>query len=108
LYFPLTGQRIPLTRGTAVLFDTGQPHAVIERGSTGFDAAHFAPDRDCTQLFLTWELPIENPAVAQALQVQFDTDPAAAKQLKEEQVWVSGQPGSVCPASGRWCAADSN
>jgi hypothetical protein len=108
LHFPLTGQRIPLTRGTAVLFDTGQPHAVIERGSTGFDPAHFAPDRDCTQLFLTWELPIENPAVAQALQVQFDTDPAAAKQLKEEQVWVSGQPGSVCPASGLWCGPDAN
>jgi hypothetical protein len=45
--------------------------------------------------------------VAQALQIQFDTDPAAAKQLKEEQVWVSGQPGSVCPASGRWCAAET-
>jgi hypothetical protein len=107
LHFPLTGQRIPLTRGTAVVFDTGQPHAVIERGSTGFDAADFAPERDCTQLFLTWELPIENAAVAQALQIQFDTDPAAAKQLKEEQVWVNGQPGTVCPASGRWRAADS-
>jgi hypothetical protein len=105
LHFPFTGQRIPLVRGTAVVFDTGQPHAVIERGSTGFDAADFATERDCTQLFLTWELPIQNPGVAQALQVQFDTDPAAAKQLKEEQVWVSGQPGSVCPASGRWCAA---
>jgi len=108
LHFPFTGQRIPLTRGTAVLFDTGQPHAVIERGSTGFDAAHFAPERDCTQLFLTWELPIENAAVAQALQIQFDTDPAAAQQLKEEQVWVNGKPGSVCPASGRWCGSDSN
>jgi hypothetical protein len=97
-----------LTRGTAVLFDTGQPHAVIERGSTGFDAAHFAPERDCTQLFLTWELPIENAGVAQALQIQFDTDPAAAQQLKEEHVWVNGQPGTVCPASGRWCAPDSN
>ena len=103
LHFPFTGQRIPLTRGTAVLFDTGQPHAVIERGSTGFDAAHFTPERDCTQLFLTWELPIENAGVAQALQIQFDTDPAAAQQLKEEQVWVNGEPGSVCPASGRWC-----
>jgi hypothetical protein len=95
LHFPFTGQRIPLVRGTAVVFDIGQPHAVIERGATGFDAAHFAPERDCTQLFLTWELPIENAGVAQAL-------------LKEEQVWVNGQPGSVCPASGRWCGPDSN
>jgi len=106
LHFPFTGQRIPLVRGTAVVFDTGQPHAVIERGSKRFDAADFAPGRDCTQLFLTWELPIENAGVARALQVQFDTDPAAAKQLKEEQVWVNGLPGSVCPASGRWCATE--
>jgi hypothetical protein len=103
LHFPFTGQRIPLTRGTAVLFDTGQPHAVIERGSQSFDAAHFAPERDCTQLFLTWELPIENAGVAHALQIQFDTDPATALQLDEEQVWVNGKPGTVCQASGRWC-----
>jgi hypothetical protein len=105
LHFPFTGQRIPLTRGTAVVFDTGQPHAVIERGSQGFDAADFAPERDCTQLFLTWELPIENAAVAQALQIQFDTSPAAALRLEEEQVQVNDQPGTLCPATGRWCAA---
>jgi hypothetical protein len=59
-------------------------------------------------LFLTWELPIENAGVGNALQINFDIDPAAAKQLKEEQVWVNGQPGSVCPASGRWGGPDSN
>jgi hypothetical protein len=106
LHFPFTGQRIPLARGTAVVFDTGQPHAVIERGSTGFDAADFAPGRDCTQLFLTWELPIENAGVAHALQIKFDNAPAAAVQLDEEQVWVNGTPGTVCPASGLWCAAE--
>ena len=105
LHFPLTGQRIPLTRGTAVVFDTGQPHAVIERGSQGFDAADFATECDCTQLFLTWELPIVHAGVAQALQVQVDTAPAVALGLDEEQVWVNGEPGTVCPASGRWCAA---
>jgi hypothetical protein len=107
LHFPFTGQRIPLTRGTAVVFDTGQPHAVIERGTTGFDAAHFAPERDCTQLFLTWELPIENAGVAQALLIQFDTAPAVALGLDDEQVWVNGASGTVCPASGCWCAPES-
>jgi len=107
LHFPLTGQRIPLVRGTAVVFDTGQPHAVIERGGLGFDAADFATERDYTQLFLTWELPIENAGVAQALQIQFDTAPAVALQLDEEQVWVNGEPGTVCPATGRWCAPES-
>ena len=108
LHFPFTGQRIPLVRGTAVVFDTGQPHAVIERGSSGFDAAHFAPGRDCTQLFLTWELPIENLALARALGIVFDPEPACALQLDEEQVWFCGARVSVCPDSGQWCAPGSD
>ena len=102
VHFPATGQRIPLARGTVLVFDTGQPHAVIERGSPGFRVADFAPERDCTQVFLTWELPIAHPAVVRALQIQFDIDPATALQLNEEQVWRNGAPVSVCPESGRW------
>jgi hypothetical protein len=103
LHFPAAGRRIPLVRGTAVLFDTGQPHAVVRRGSSGFDAADFAPGRDCTQLFLSWELPIEEARVARALGITFDVDPQTASQLNEEQVRLDGAPGSVCPDSGRWC-----
>ena len=106
LHFPSTGHRIPLVRGTAVVFDTGQPHAVILRSSNGFHAADFPPDRDCTHVFLTWEFPIENIHVAQALQIVFDTDPATALLLDEEQVWRNGARASVCPESGRWCQAD--
>ncbi|SDO65916.1 hypothetical protein SAMN05216303_10229 [Rhodoferax sp. OV413] len=102
LHFPATGLRMPLARGTVVVFDTGQPHAVIERRSAGFDAADFPPDRDCSLVFLTWELPIENADVARALGVAFDIDPATAAQLDEEQVWRNGAPASVCPDSGRW------
>jgi len=90
LHFPATGHRIPLVRGTAVIFDTGQPHAVIDRHSTGFNAGDFPPERDCTQVFLTWELPIENAHVAQTLNVAFDTDPLTALQMIEEQVWRNG------------------
>ena len=103
LYFPSMGHRIPLTRGTAVIFDTGQPHGVIQRGSSGFNVADFVPDRDCTQIFLTWELSIENAHVANALGVTFDVDPSTSLQLDEEQVWVNGAPAIVCPDSGRWC-----
>lgn len=103
LHFPSTGHRIPLTRGTAVLFDTGQPHAVIQRSSTGFHVADFAPGQDCTQLFLTWELPIEDTQVARVLQVAFDVDPSTALQLNEEQVWLNGAGARVSPDSGRWC-----
>ena len=102
LHFAATGQRIPLARGTVVLFDTGQPHGVLERGLTGFNVADFPPERDCSEVFLTWELPIENVRVARALGVEFDVDPAAALLLDEEQVWLNGALATVCPESGRW------
>ncbi|MDR5815451.1 MULTISPECIES: hypothetical protein [unclassified Caballeronia] len=102
VHFPLTGQRIPLVRGTAMIFDTGQPHAVIPRGSSGFCEADFAPDQDLTQVFLTWELPVEDARIAQALNVAFDTAPATALQLDDEQVWVDGAPASLCPETGSW------
>ena len=106
VHFPATGHRIPLVRGTVLIFDTGQPHAVIARSGSGFDAADFPDEQDCTQVFLTWELPIENPGVAQALGIAFDTHPANALSMDEAQVWVNGVQRTVCPESGRWCRAD--
>ncbi len=106
LHFAATGHRIPLTRGTAVIFDTGQPHSVIPRRNTGFNVADFPACSDCTQAFLTWELPIENAAVAQALQIAFDVDPSTALLLSDEQVWLNGAQVSVCPQTGRWHPVD--
>lgn len=106
LHFPSAGHRIPLTRGTVVVFDTGQPHGVIARHSGGFDEADFPAGQDCTQVFLTWELPIESVHVGQALRIAFDIDPSASLLLDEEQVWLNGARASVCPASGRWRQAD--
>jgi hypothetical protein len=106
LHFASTGHRIPLVRGTAVVFDTGQPHAVIARDNNGFDPADFADERDFAQVFLTWELPIENAKVAQALHIAFDTYPAAALLLPDEQVQVNGAGASLCPETGRWMPMD--
>jgi hypothetical protein len=106
LHFPHAGHRFALVRGTVVVFDTGQPHAVIRRGASGFDAADFPADEELAQVFLTWELPIEDPHVAQALGIAFDVDPAAASRLDEEQVLVNGAPAVLCPESGRWRSAD--
>ena len=103
LHFPHAGHRIPLVRGTAVLFDTGQPHAVIPRHRRGFDAADFPPSLDCTLVFLTWELPIYQPGVVQALGISFDVDPSAAA-LVEEQTQLNGASVQVCPETGRWLA----
>ncbi|CAE6694614.1 hypothetical protein [Paraburkholderia nemoris] len=106
LHFPALGRRIPLTRGTVVLFDTGQPHGVIQRGSSSFNAADFAPDQDWIQIFLTWELPIENAHVGHALKVAFDVAPTTSLQLDSEQVQLNGERVIVCPDSGRWSRAD--
>lgn len=105
LHFPVTGLRIPLVRGTAVIFDTGQPHAVIRRNSNGFDVADFPPDQDLSQVFLSWELPIENAHVARGLRIIFDIAPVNALQLEDEQVWLNGARAQVCPATGRWSPA---
>ena len=106
LHFPPAGQRLPLSRGTVMIFDTGQPHAVIKRGSRGFDAADFLPGTDCSQVFLSWELPIEDADVAHALRVAFDIDPSTCLLLDEEQVWLGGARATVCPDSGRWRRAE--
>jgi hypothetical protein len=105
VHFPALDLRIPLTRGTVLIFDTCQPHGVTRRGSAGFEAADFPADRDCTQLFLTWELPIEDARLGQALHIDFDIDPATTARLEDEQVWLNGEQVSVCPMSGRWLRA---
>ena len=73
LHFPDIGLRIPLTRGTAVIFDTGQTHAVIKRCSDDFRVTDFPPGSDCSLVFLTWELPIENAGVEKTLDIKFGT-----------------------------------
>ncbi|MCF8209562.1 MAG: hypothetical protein K9K38_09195, partial [Rhodoferax sp.] len=103
LHFPHTGHRFALARGIAVVFDTGQPHAVIDRCADGYHPADFPPDRDRTQVFLSWELPVEDTHVMQVLQIELNTDPTTAAQLQEEQVWRNGAPARVCQESGRWC-----
>lgn len=104
VHFPSAGHRIPLARGTVLIFDTAQPHAVIARDGSGYDAADFAAGWDRTQIFLTWELPIEDADVGRALRIAFDTDPSTARGLDEAQVRVNGEPARVCPDSGRWFA----
>jgi len=106
LHFAATGQRLALERGTAVVFDTCQPHAVLPCGSAGFDARDFLPERDWTQYFLTWELPIDDTALAAALGVGFDVDPDCALR-RSAGVSVGGRAAEVCPVSGRWRPAAS-
>lgn len=102
LHYPALDIRIPLRHGTVVIFDTAQPHAVIPRGSSGFNAADFAPDQDCTQVFLTWELPVENAQIATALNIDLDVDAAGSLKRNVQGVCLNGVPVTICPATGQW------
>lgn len=102
LHFASSGLRIPLRRGTAVLFDTCQPHAVIARQRSGFDPADFPADLDRTQVFLTWELPLDRLALAQTLGIRLALAAPNAAPSEEGQVWRDGAPVQVCPDTGRW------
>jgi hypothetical protein len=102
LHFPASGERIPLSRGTVVVFDTGQPHAVIRRNSHRFSAADFLPGTDFSLVFLSWELAIEDAQVARALAISFDIDPGTAALLDEGQLRRDGAPAELCASSGRW------
>ncbi|WP_233235473.1 hypothetical protein [Bordetella sp. LUAb4] len=102
VHFPATGVRIPLRRGTVLIFDTCQPHGVIRRDRDSFNEADFPSDQDNVQIFLTWELPIGNPEVARSLGIEFDIIPPTALLHDEEQILLDDAPAMVCPASGRW------
>jgi hypothetical protein len=101
-HFPNAGHRIALARGTAVLFDPCQPHAITKRGAAGFDAADFAAEPMCAQVFLTWELPIEHDEVQRALGIALDMAPVPSSQAQGEQVWRDGAPVKLCPTTGGW------
>lgn len=104
--FPVADRRIALTRGTMLVFDTGQPHAVVPRGGDRFDAVDFGPGGDRDQVFLTWELPLSDPCVARALGIVVDDAPVAAEEDSGEEgeggLWLDGEPARLCPASGRF------
>ena len=106
VHFPSLDLRIPLRRGTVLVFDTCQPHGVIRRGGNGFAEADFPDGQDCTQFFLTWELPVEDIHVAQALAIAFDIAPSASATVSEEQVWLHGERVSVRQDSGQWHPVD--
>jgi hypothetical protein len=107
LHFPNAGKRIALQRGNIVIFDTAQPHAVIARTSQEFNEVDFPPERDCSLLFLTWELPLEHPTLAAALGLTFNAIPSGALQLTDEQLCLNGEQICVCPRTGRFLRSDA-
>jgi hypothetical protein len=102
LHFPYADKRIALQRGTVVLFDTAQPHAVIDRTGSSFNMKHFPPERDCSVLFLTWELPLANALLANALGVASHSHAANGLHVVDQTLVLDGAPVGLCPETGRW------
>ena len=74
---------------------------MVPRGASRFAEADFPDARDLSQVFLTWELPIEDARVASALGIAFDVAADAARQ-DEEQVRGDGVRLGVRPDCGAW------
>ena len=85
-----------------MIFDTAQPHGVIPRNSSGFSAADIPVNADHVQIFLTWELPIEDARVARALGVSIDIAAITDVAMASEDVFLNGERVVVCPETGRW------
>jgi hypothetical protein len=100
LHFPYANKRIHLQRGSVVVFDTAQPHAVTARASMEFSEDAFTPERDCTLLFLTWELPITYPALASAHGLNTQTNTDSTLQLVSGQLLNNGELLHLCPRTG--------
>ena len=106
LHFPHTGHRIPLERGTVVLFDTAQPHGVVRRGSSRFDVTDFTTVQEELQVFLSWELSIEDADLCRVLGVCIDDMSPSVHAPQDEQVWNNAALAAVCPESGQWLRID--
>ena len=102
LHFPATGHRIPLARGTAVIFDTGQPHAVIDAPRQRLRCGRLRARQGLHPAVPDLGAAHRECRVGRALGIDFDIDPSTSSQLDEEQVWLNGARVSVCPDSGRW------
>ena len=72
------------------------------KNMTDFNGSDFPPDQDCTHVFLTWKLPVEQTDVEQTLQINFDINASTASQLDCEQIWLTGEPVAICPNSGHF------
>lgn len=69
LVFAHLNMRVPLLLGTVVVFDAGQPHAVIDRQATAYAPADYASHPLCTCLSV--DLSARNATVQQAMSISF-------------------------------------
>lgn len=100
LYFPHTGKRIELAHGTAVVFDSCQPHGVVERGESSWSGARHYEREDPTQLFLSWDMSLEHRCLREALGIKlFSEGPTGSHFMGPN---LNNVPVSVDRHTGAW------
>lgn len=95
LVFPFLGLRIPLSYGTVVLFDSGQPHAVLARGANAYSADDY--NDHYFETCISIDLPAAEPSVVRAMSLAFyepRSAPGALLDPKSEGPGVNTGTGS--------------
>lgn len=102
LVFPHVNVRIPLRYGTAVLFDSVQPHGVVERGASLWDPDQFLAGRtDYSQVFLSWDLRATHEELARLMEIQLS--PLEEDDPISMSFQINGVHGpNVNPVTGAW------
>ena len=101
MYLPHIDRRIPLRAGTIVLFDSAQPHGVVERGSKTWCEKSYGNREEWTQFFLSWDLDLTANDVARTLQIELSQD-VLTDCHDDFNPRVNGAASRVHPDSGAW------
>lgn len=103
LVFPHLEQRIPLERGTVILFDAGQPHGVVDAGkATSTDDMVLLSSARSLQFFLSFDIEVVTTGLASVMGFELRTTEA------HQETWggsarLGGKfRGEVCPVTGAW------
>jgi hypothetical protein len=99
LVFPHLNVRLPLSRGTVALFDSGQVHGVIPREVSTWNAGDFY-DVD-VQFLLSFNIDFKAPQVAQCLGIETHADKTHPDWGSKPRLYGK-QKGRVDDATGCW------
>jgi hypothetical protein len=93
LLFPLTGHRVPLTKGTHVLFDSCNIHGVVKRGTDRFVEADFYSAG--FQMFFSTEHQYASPILRKVMGVDYLPAASLQDQRSIQSVRLDSRTGKV-------------
>lgn len=102
LLFPHLDVRIPLTYGTVVLFDSAQPHGVVERGASQWVPDEYFERRGkLCQCFLSWDMEIHREELAALMEVSVEPTPPG-RHASHMTPFIEGYRADVEQDTGAW------